>query len=49
MNKLQKWWRPALAIVLIVIALQVSVSFLARTHRGHVYLVAHLERWMPTV
>ena len=44
MNKLQKWWRPALAIVLIVIALQVSVSFLARTHRGHVYLVAHLER-----
>src|SRR5260370_2121057 len=44
MNKLQKWWKPALAIVLIVIALQVSVSFLAKTHRGHVYLVAHLER-----
>src|SRR6266568_4895418 len=44
MNKLQKWWKPALAIVLIVIALQVSVSFLARTHRVHVYLVAHLER-----
>src|SRR5213592_4422718 len=44
MNKLQKWWRPALAIVGIVIALQVSVSLLVRTSRGHAYLIAHLER-----
>ena len=44
MNKLQKWWKPALAIVCIVIALQVSVSLLVRTHRGHAYLIAHLER-----
>ena len=44
MNKLQKWWKPALAIVCIVIALQVGVSFLVRTDRGHAYLVAHLER-----
>src|SRR5206468_5416152 len=44
MNKLQKWWRPALAIVGIVIALQVSVSLLVRTNRGHAYLIAHLER-----
>src|SRR5438445_13396022 len=44
MKKLQKWWRPALAIVGIVIALQVSVSLLVRTNRGHAYLAAHLER-----
>src|SRR5438445_569457 len=44
MKKLQKWWRPALAIVGIVIALQVSVSLLVRTNRGHAYLIAHLER-----
>src|SRR5260370_1320797 len=44
MNKLQKWWKPALAMVFVVIALQVGVSLLARTHRVHAYLVAHLER-----
>lgn len=44
MNKLQKWWKPALAIVSSVIAFQVGVSLLVRTHRGHAYLVAHLER-----
>ena len=44
MNKLQKWWKPALAIVSTVIALQVGVSLLVRTHRGHAYLAAHLER-----
>jgi hypothetical protein len=44
MTRLKKWWKPALAIVVFVIALQVCVSFLARTHRVHAYLVAHLER-----
>ncbi|HYT23136.1 MAG TPA: AsmA family protein [Candidatus Polarisedimenticolia bacterium] len=44
MNKLQKWWKPALAVVCIVIAFQVGVSLLVRTHRGHAYLIAHLER-----
>jgi hypothetical protein len=44
MSKLQKWWKPALTVVLLVIALQVSVSILARTHRVHGYLIAHLER-----
>ena len=44
MTKFQKWWKPALAIVVLIIALQVAVSFLARTHRVHAYLVAHLER-----
>ncbi len=44
MNKLEKWWKPALAIVVLIIALQAGVSFLVRTHRVHAYLVAHLER-----
>ena len=44
MNKLQRWWKPALAIVLTVIALQVGVFLLVRTHRVHAYLVVHLER-----
>jgi hypothetical protein len=44
MSKLQKWWKPALVIVVIVIVLQSGVSLLARTHRVHAYLVAQLER-----
>jgi hypothetical protein len=44
MSKPQKWWKPALAIVVFVIVLQAGVSLLARTHRVHAYLVAHLER-----
>ena len=44
MIKLQRWWKPALAIVLSVIALQAGVSLLVRTHRVHSYLVVHLER-----
>ncbi len=44
MTRLQKWWKPALAIVALVIVLQACVSLLARTHRVHAYLVEHLER-----
>src|SRR5580693_8866220 len=44
MTKLKKWWKPALAVILSLVALQVSVSLIARTHRVHAYLVAHLER-----
>lgn len=44
MSKLRKWWRAGLATVLAVVALQVAVSFLVRTHRVHAYLTAHLER-----
>src|SRR5260370_42679210 len=44
MSKLQKWWKPELAIVVLVIALQVGVSLLVRTHHVHAYLVARLER-----
>ena len=44
MSKLQKWWKPALVMAALIIALQVGVSLLARTHRVHVFLVAQLER-----
>jgi len=44
MTKLQKWWKPALGIIVLVIALQAAVSLLVRTHRVHAYLVAQLER-----
>jgi AsmA family len=44
MSKLQKWWKPALGIVALVIFLQAGVSLLAHTHRVHAYLVAQLER-----
>jgi uncharacterized protein involved in outer membrane biogenesis len=44
MTRLKKWWKLVLSMVVFVIALQVCVSFLARTHRVHAYLVAHLER-----
>jgi len=44
MSKLKKWWKSGLAIVLALVALHVAVSFLARTHRVHTYLAAHLER-----
>ena len=44
MKTLRKWWKPALALVVLLVALQVGVSLLVRTHRVHGYLVAQLER-----
>lgn len=44
MSKLRKWWKTGAVVAAAVIALQLAVSFLARTHRMHVYLIAHLER-----
>jgi hypothetical protein len=44
MNRLRKWWKPAMAAVAMVVVLQTGVSLLVRTHRVHRYLVAHLER-----
>ena len=44
MNRLRKWWRLALVLVVLVALAQIGVSLLARTHRVHRYLVAHLER-----
>ena len=44
MKTLQRWWKPALAIVVILIVLQVAVSLLTRSQRVHGYLVGRLER-----
>jgi len=44
MDRLRKWWRPALFLVALVALAQIGVSLLARTHRMHHYLVTHLER-----
>jgi uncharacterized protein involved in outer membrane biogenesis len=44
MKTVRKWWKPALAILVLLIALQAGVSLLVRTHRLHGYLVAQLER-----
>ena len=41
---LRKWWKPALAVAALLIALQVAVSLLARTNRVHEYLIVRLER-----
>lgn len=44
MQLIRKWWRLALSIAALLIAAQVGVSFLARAHGVHKYLVGHLER-----
>lgn len=44
MSKLRKWWKTGAAVAAAVIALQLAVSFLVRTHRVHAYLTTHLER-----
>jgi hypothetical protein len=44
MLTLRKWWKVGLAIVLLILVIQAGVSVVARTHRVHAYLVAHLER-----
>jgi len=44
MNAIRKWWKPAVAVTLAVVALQIGVSLLVRTHRVRAYLVAHLKR-----
>ena len=44
MSKLKKWWKAGAGVAAAVMASQVAVSLLVRTHRMHDYLVAHLER-----
>jgi hypothetical protein len=44
MDRLRKWWRFALLLVVLVALAQICVSLLARTDRVHRYLVTHLER-----
>ena len=44
MNALRRWWKLALAIVGLMIAAQIGVSLLVRTHRVHNFLVAQLGK-----
>ena len=44
MSRIRKYGRTAAVVVLLLVAVQVGVSLLARTHRMHGYLIAHLER-----
>lgn len=44
MSKLRKWWKTGAAVAAVVVALQLAVSFLARTQQMHAYLIIHLER-----
>jgi uncharacterized protein involved in outer membrane biogenesis len=44
MKMLRKWWKPALAIIVSLVALQAGVLLLVRTSRVHGYLVAQLAR-----
>jgi AsmA-like protein len=44
MKMLRKWWKLALTIVALVVAVQIGVSLLVRTRRMHAYLTAQLER-----
>ncbi|MHB8501699.1 MAG: AsmA family protein [Candidatus Acidiferrales bacterium] len=39
-----KWWKLALTIVALLVALQIGVSLLVRTRRLHAYLTTQLER-----
>jgi len=40
----RKWWKLALTIVALLVAVQIGVSLLVRTRRMHVYLIGQLER-----
>jgi hypothetical protein len=42
-NRLRKWWKPGLLILLVVIAAQVGVSLLVRTARARAFLTRQLE------
>jgi len=44
MKMLRKWWKLALTIVALLVAIQIGVSLLVRTHRMHAYLTTQLEQ-----
>jgi hypothetical protein len=44
MNRLRKWWRPAVLLLGLVVMTQAGVSLLVRTHGVHGFLTHHLER-----
>ncbi|HXJ06857.1 MAG TPA: AsmA family protein [Candidatus Acidoferrum sp.] len=43
MKRMRKLWNPALTIVVLLVALQICVSLLVRTHRMRAYLTSQLE------
>ncbi len=44
MNRFRKYLKIAALLLVLLVAAQVAVSFLVKTHRVREYLVAHLER-----
>jgi hypothetical protein len=44
MMKLRNWWKPALTVVVLLVALQIGVSLLVRTHHMRAYLTSQLEK-----
>jgi hypothetical protein len=44
MNRVRKWWRAALVLVAVLVALQAGVSLLVRTGGIQAFLTKHLER-----
>jgi hypothetical protein len=44
MNRLRTWWKPALAVLALVVVSQAGVSALAHTRRVHRFLTRHLQR-----
>ena len=44
MSKRTKWWKLALGIVALLIAVQVAVSIVVRLRPVHAYLIAQLGR-----
>jgi hypothetical protein len=40
----RKWWKLALTMVALLVAMQIGVSLLVRTRRMHAYLTTQLER-----
>src|SRR6266850_3836831 len=43
MDRLQRWWKPGLALLLALFAMQVGASLLVRTDRAHAWLSRQLE------
>jgi hypothetical protein len=44
MNGIQKMWKWAFLLAVLIVGVQLTVSFALRTKRIHGYLIAHLER-----
>ena len=40
----RKWWKLALTVMALLVAMQIGVSLLVRTHPMHAYLTTQLER-----